>query len=359
MKKFDDDFELEQIESEEEDQFSSPANFEIITYPADYTIWELSRKLDKQEIIIPGFQRQFVWRMPQATRLIESFLMGLPVPAIFLYQKVSDGAFQLIDGQQRLKSINYFFKGDFEGGKQSRKFKLSKLSENSPWYNKTFEELEEADQGKLKNRVLRAFVIRQVDPNDDTSIFHIFERLNTGGTALSSQEVRNCVYFGDFNNILKNEFNNISEWRLILGKEEPDDRMKDVELILRCLALIEFETYERPLKEHLNKYMSTKMYAGKKDINQMKSIFESFCKIVTEALDYRPFRPNLGLNPSFLDCCFVGYFNNPEMDPKEFRVKYEKLQKSLKEKGYISRGTTDKKTVENRCNLAIEVFKNA
>lgn len=101
---------------------------------------------------------------------------------------------------------------------------------------KRFEDLDDADRRRLRNSVLRSFIVQQIDPEDNTSIYHVFERLNTGGTFLANQEIRNCVYRGAFNNLL-NELNSLSHWRRIVGKPDLDSRQKDVELILRFFAL--------------------------------------------------------------------------------------------------------------------------
>src|SRR5712691_12903303 len=80
-----DDIEFERITSEEEDYESAPSTYEINTYPADFTLEILHKKWKDKEIEIPDFQRQFVWKQVQSSKLIESFLIGLPVPSIFLY----------------------------------------------------------------------------------------------------------------------------------------------------------------------------------------------------------------------------------------------------------------------------------
>ncbi len=190
------DVEIEEIVSEVEDEESSPAQYEISTYPADFTLEGLHQKWLAGDIKIPKFQRQFVWKQTQASKLIESFLLGLPVPAVFFYTERKSQKYLVIDGQQRLKTVFYFFEGYFgEEEKGKRKaFRLKGLNEKSKLEGKLFSDLEEGDQRALKNAVLRSFIVKQIDPADDTSIYHIFERLNTGGTLLTAQEVRNCVY---------------------------------------------------------------------------------------------------------------------------------------------------------------------
>ncbi|MCX5804358.1 MAG: DUF262 domain-containing protein [Proteobacteria bacterium] len=211
------DIQMEPVESEIEDLESTPIEFEIATYPADYTLEVLHQKSISGDIVIPKFQRGFVWKISQASRLIESFMLGLPVPQIFVYTD-SEQKSLVIDGQQRLKSIFFFFEGLFgEEDKLGKRkvFKLEGINENSKWLNKAFTDFTDADKRKLKNSVLRAIVIKQLNPNDDTSVYHIFERLNTGGTLLKNQEVRNCVYWGKLNDLLL-DLNIYPAWRKLL-----------------------------------------------------------------------------------------------------------------------------------------------
>src|SRR5205814_8846235 len=100
---------IEHLESEIEDATFSPSHYEIVSIPADYTLEGLASKWKKDQLKIPGFQRKFVWTQRQASRLIESFLLGLPVPALFLYADPDTGDQQVIDGQQRLMSVIQFF----------------------------------------------------------------------------------------------------------------------------------------------------------------------------------------------------------------------------------------------------------
>jgi len=183
---------MQELESENNDLDSVPSAYEVITYPADFTLEGLVNKYKKGTMIVPGFQRNYVWNIKQASRLIESFLLGLPVPAIFLFTDATKNEQLVLDGQQRLKTLVYFFEGLFAEETSGRRkvFKLIGLNENSPYRNKTYKDLEETDQAafnKLNDSVLRAFVVKQITPDGNTSVYHIFERLNTGGTQLVGQ----------------------------------------------------------------------------------------------------------------------------------------------------------------------------
>ncbi len=209
------------VEDEQEDE-SVAITYDISSYPSDFTLSGIARMWEDGDIVIPDYQREFVWTMQQSSLLIDSFLCGLPVPPVFFYVD-EENKNLVIDGQQRILSVVFFLDGYF--GKKSdtgkrKPFRLSGLNKRNPYYNMAFHDLGETDQRKLKQAVLRAVNIRQLNPaGESTSAYHIFERLNTGGTPLKQQEIRNCVFRGRLNNLLK-EANKNENWRKIIGKRD-------------------------------------------------------------------------------------------------------------------------------------------
>jgi hypothetical protein len=314
------DLELEPITSEDEDYESAPPDYQISTYPADFTLEVLHSKWRADEIRIPEFQRRFVWKQVQASKLIESFLVGLPVPSVFLYTERRSQYFFVIDGQQRLKSIFYFFEGYFgkEDQGQRRVFRLTGLSPESRFSGKAFDELREEDQRKLKNAVLRSFVVQQLDPADDTSMFHIFERLNTGGTLLTNQEIRNCVYHGSFIEYL-DEMNDFPAWRQILGKETPDTRKKDVELLVRFFAMRDISAYSKPMKDFLSKFMKKNRDASPEILDASRQLFQQTCEKIVENLGPKPFHIRAGLNAAAFDAVMVAFSNHLRSIPADIQ----------------------------------------
>ena len=115
------DLDFEKIESEEVDRNDEQPTYEILTYPTDFTLEVLVDKFEREQIQVPPYQRGFVWNQTKASRLIESFLLGLPVPPIYLYQDPTENTLLVIDGQQRLKSILYFFQGYFGEEKKGKR----------------------------------------------------------------------------------------------------------------------------------------------------------------------------------------------------------------------------------------------
>lgn len=347
------DIEFERIISEEEDYESAPPTYEINTYPADFTLEVLHQKWKDGDIEIPRFQRQFIWKQVQASKLIESFLIGLPVPAVFLYTERKSQKFLVIDGQQRLRSIFHFFEGFFGEEQKGKRtvFQLKGLSEKSPYLGKGFKDFDEANQRKLRNCVLRSFIVQQLDPNDDTSIYHIFERLNTSGTLLANQEIRNCVYRGSFNELL-HELNTLPAWRSIVGKPHPDSRQKDVELILRFFALLDHRHYQKPMKDFLSKFMKANREPGQNALQQFQKLFTTTCTAIVEHLGEKPFHIFAGLNSAVFDCVMVSVAKHVGAVPPDIKQRYKGLIHDGDFLRTISSATTDEDVVKNRFQLA-------
>jgi len=347
--------ELEEIQSEEEDSLEGITRYELFTYPADFTLEVLHNKLKEGEIEIPKLQRRFVWTQYQASRLIESFLLGLPVPPVFMYAEKRSEKLMVVDGQQRLKTIHFFFEGIFGEEHAGKKtvFRLN-LNEKSPFEGKSFVDLKKEDKRLLKRQVLRAFVMKQVDPSDNNSIFHVFERLNTGGTQLTNQEVRNCIYSGAFNELLI-ELNKEDSWRKIIGKEKSDRRLRDVELILRFLALYyENPSYEKPMKDFLTNFMIFHRNGAKN--SEFKEVFLSTSAEILSSLGNKPFHIRAGLNTAVFDSVYVAFASKGRTIPENMAKRYSSLIENSDFQKLTSGATTDVDTVKNRIALAKEIL---
>lgn len=339
------------IVPEEESGNEVLIEYDITSYPSDLTLRSLVEMWDRDDILIPDFQREFVWKIKQSSLLIESFLVGLPVPPIFFYID-DDNKSLVIDGQQRLLSVVYFFEEYFgaENSKGKRQtFRLTGLHEKSAFYNKKFSDLEPKDRRKLESSVLRAINIRQLTPkNESTSVYHIFERLNTGGTPLSPQEIRNCVFRGDFLGSLR-KINNDKNWRTILSKPLIDQHQKDVELILRVFGLSnDLESYEKPMKEFLNKIANKYKKASTVVIEKFSEDFIQTSKIVKDQFREKPFSVRGPLNISIFDSIFCTILNNLNKLPPNLSERYESLLKDEIFIGYTTLATTDEKIVKAR-----------
>ena len=360
MSASDHEIDLEPVDSEEEDYESAPPDYQIATYPADYTLEVLHQKWRSNEIEIPDFQRGFVWKQTQASKLIESFLVGLPVPAVFFYSERRSHKYLVIDGQQRLKSIFFYFGGYFGPKKRGRQtvFQLKGLDQQSQFHDRAFEDLLEEDQRKLKNAVLRTFIVQQLDPEDDTSMYHIFERLNTGGTLLANQEIRNCIHHGRFSKFL-DEINKLKDWRKILGKTQPDTRKRDVELILRFLAMRNSDSYRKPMKDFLSRFMRKNRNQKKKTLEHTRCLFEQTCSAVVVNLGEKPFHIRSGLNAAVLDAVMTAFSRHLDEIPEDVRERYDELIRDENFERNTRSSTTDVEVVQARLRQAAEQLFDA
>ena len=340
----------EEVQTEEE----AFVIYDIASYPADYTLQVLDQMWRNDDIRVPVFQRKFVWTIRQSSLLIESLLMGLPVPQAFFFVE-QDGRNLVIDGLQRIMSIVYFFYGFFgEETYQGKKmvFRLTGLSAKSPYANKTYKELSESDQRKLRGSVLRVINVKQLGPkDDDTSAYHIFERLNTGGTPLTSQEIRNCVYHGDLVDLLSS-LNEDENWRKILGRNVLDKHQKDVELLLRVLAFsTRANAYEKPMKEFLNRTMSHFRNAQAPEIDAFKERFPAVCARIVESLGDKPFNPRGRLNASALDSVMGTLVSDFESFPADLPARYAALLADDRFTDTLSVSTSDAAVVKQRLQV--------
>jgi uncharacterized protein with ParB-like and HNH nuclease domain len=339
------------IEREDEQENEVLVEYDITTYPSDFTLTGLTEMWKNNDITIPDYQREFVWSIKQSSLLIESFLIGLPVPPIFFY--IDDENRNLVvDGQQRLLSIFFFFEGYFgaENEKGKRQiFRLSGLNDKSPFFNKRFKDLDVKDRRKLETSVLRSINIRQLSPKDEsTSVYHIFERLNTGGTPLVPQEIRNCVYRGAFLNQLR-DINDNQYWRSIIGKKLVDKHQKDVELILRAFGLCHhLNEYEKPMKEFLSKVAKKYKNADSVKVEKFIQDFKITCEIIDKTLRPKPFSVRGPLNTSLFDSIFCTILNNLKVLPDDLGDRYEKLLTDSIFIDYTTLATTDSKIVKAR-----------
>jgi len=341
--------ETEESEEQEQDVFA----YQISSYPADITLRGYLDKWNSGQLEIPPFQRNYVWDQVKASKLIESFLLGLPVPGVFLYKNRTTNKLAVIDGQQRILSSIRYFKNEFDE-------KIFRLKNVLPrWNGKTYEELEESDRYQLDDTVLRATVVQQLDPEDDSSIYHIFERLNTGGINLNPMEIRKCVYFGDFFTLLEH-LNENASWRTIIAKPNPDKRLRDVEMVLRCLALHEgWEKYEKPMKGFLNRYMAKTRRIAKEEramlIAQVREVFERTCQLINERLPNKPFHLRGRINYAVMDSIFNA-LATIEVVPDDIDNRYKILIEDAEFVETATINTSDSKTLHTRFRRALDIL---
>jgi len=336
---------------EEMDENEAAVKYDITSYPSDLTLSVVYEMWNNGDIFVPEFQRNFVWTIKQSSLLIESFLLGLPVPQVFFYVDEANKN-QVIDGHQRIMSVvsyidGYFGSESIQGKRQV--FRLQGLDDRSPFARKRFDELDDVQQRKLKGAVLRATNIRQMHPKGEpTSVYHIFERLNTGGTPLKPQEIRNCVFRGKFSAILR-DLNLDNNWRGIIGKQNLDKHQKDIELILRVFALsFYFDEYDKPLKEFLNRIMSRERSGNSQTVKTFVTRFRDVAGVVVSAIGKKPFHLRGPLNSAALDSVMASLIMAKKKLPHDIGERYAKLARDQEFEQYTFYSTSDLAVVRKR-----------
>ena len=273
-----------ELDTEEVEDLSGKRK--IFTEQGDVEIESLLGKYQRGRLNIqPDFQRQFVWDKTKSSRLLESALLDIPLPVVYLSEE-KDGSENVIDGQQRLTAFFSFIGGKFIDGSD---FKLSGLKVFTELNGKKYNELTEEFQEKIRYYKLRTIKFKKESDNDLQ--FEIFARLNTGSVPLNEQELRNCVYRGTFNTLLKDLAQN-EDFRYLLGIASAEKRMKDRELVLR-FASFHFNTYlkyKAPIKNFLNHTMEKYQNISADDEQDLRNAFKNSIQILKSLLDKKAFR---------------------------------------------------------------------
>ncbi|TET37299.1 MAG: DUF262 domain-containing protein [Dehalococcoidia bacterium] len=340
-------------EKSEEETF--PIKYSITSYGADYPVDGLVKRIKNGSIFIPPFQRGFVWDLKKASRFIESLLLGLPVPGIFLSKDEETQKLLVIDGQQRLLTLQYFYDGIFH--KTGREFALKDIE--SDYEGTTYKSLPEEDRRRLDDSIIHATIVKQDEPSEDnSSVFHIFERLNTGGALLHPQEIRTAMYQGEFNDLIE-QLNENSSWRGLYGPVS--SRMRDRELILRFLALyFRGDKYTKPMKEFLNKYMASNRHLQRQSADQIRKVFFGSVETISKHIGSTAFRTKATLIAAVYDATMVGIARRLAWgsihDFEELQKRYADLLKDQRFMAATTTHTSDENNVANRIALATDAF---
>lgn len=294
-------YDIEENEIEEE---NSIKEYDITSTPNDYNIATLFNLIDNGIIRMPPFQRNYVWDAKRASKLIESIILGLPIPQVFLYERGKNN-FYVIDGQQRLLSIYFFMKERFptKSGKDilrdyltgTEKIEPGIISNDKYFSNFSLKlpgplgsntnklnKLKYQTLGEYKHtfeylRTIRTVVIKQNEPDDqDSSMYEVFNRLNTGGQNLAPQEIRMSLFYSRFYEMLL-RINKYNTWRTILGQKNVDLHFKDVEFLVRGYAMLfSHNKYKATMTKFLNKFSKKANSFNDEMVNYLEGLFKSF-----------------------------------------------------------------------------------
>ena len=376
----------EEIEIEEEG--ISFQEYDITSSPNDFNVRTIVDFIDSNIFRIPVFQRNYVWTINRASKLIESIIRGLPIPQIFLYEQARN-QYLVIDGQQRLMSIYFFSKmrfpvmekrgalrtifdkegripeSVFDDDKFFSKFNLRLPSKLPLTQNKlhglNYEELGEI-QTTLDLRTIRCVFVKQNFPkDDDSSVFEIFNRLNTQGVNLTPQEIRASLYSSKFMKMVSRS-NTDDRWRKLIDQSEPDIRMKDVEFLLRGFAMLtRGNRYAPSMSRFLNKFAKEMQECPEVEIELLEKMFASFLE---ECANFpaRIFgtsrrKVNVSVFESvFSAACESGFADGSGTVHCLSRDKIEKLKKDTAFLNVSSTKSTDTENVRIRLKRAKELL---
>lgn len=306
-------------QTEEENDWSDPeedsteedinfSEYEISASPNDFNIKTLNDFIGSGVVKIPGFQRNYVWDIKRASKLIESIIIGIPIPQIFLYEERRN-RFIVIDGQQRYMTIFYFMRKRFPKTEKRQElrvifdandgipedilndnryfsdFNLQLRTSQPDGLNKfnglNYFTLSEDDKATFNLRTIRNIIIKQNSPKDDHSvIFEVFNRLNSGGVNLKPQEIRTSLYHSKFFDMLY-RINLNKTWREHTPANFPNLNMRDIEILLRGFAmLIQGKDYKPSLTKFLNLFSFKARSFHEEEISHLEALFSAFINAI-------------------------------------------------------------------------------
>ena len=323
----------------------------LVTQPYDMGVKSLRDDIASRRLkLTVEYQRKFVWDQAKSSRLIESLLLNVPIPVCY-FSEDEDGSYEVIDGLQRLTTIDRFLADGFA---------LKGVPVLKELEGKKFSELNPRDQRRLQNRTIRCIVISE-DSHPDIK-FDVFERLNTGAASLHEQELRNCIYRGPFNTSLKNMVQSQHFLQLMIG--DNNARMDHEELVLRYLALVEkFSEYKPPIRQFLNQYMRKNRQIAVSE--EQEARFFDTCDAVFAALGEGAFKglvkkglASRNINKALFDSIMIPVaFSDQEkvhQESEAIKVLRDRLLRSDDFASAIGRATADR----SRMALRIESFAN-
>ncbi len=337
-----------------------PTSTDIDIREEPQTIYELVvRKYNKGKVIIsPNFQRGFVWSKKQMSQFVESVLLNFPLPPLYINQDIN-GNYIVVDGRQRITTLQQFINDEF---------KLQDLEALSDLNGRKFSELEGILQSKIEDKKLNLYLIKPSVPLE--VVYDIFYRINTKGTSLNRQEIRNCIFLGKVTELLSK----LAE--TIIFKQATDNgispkRMKDQEAVLRFLAFNIFD-YRTDYKGNMSDFLEYTMRIinvklSNEKIKDLENQFERTMALTFDFFGKQNFRfPTPTKRGSINIAIFetVTYFFNQHSNDFLLENKNQ-IQENFKillndeiYRNAVQRATGDKTRVTNRFDRVQEILGN-
>ncbi len=251
----------------------------------DITVRQLFDMIVERQIELqPEYQRHFVWDDIRQSQLIESIFLGIPVPNLFMATNY-DATWEVIDGLQRLTTVVNFVGTEdiiLQNNRNGKKLILSGLEKLSSLNGLRFEDIPTSVQFMFMTRPIRVTVLN--DKSDFGVRYDLFERLNTGGVILHPQEIRNCVYIGEFKDFLSECSQNTDFLNSVKMTEKSERTGNREELVLKFFAYFENrDAFSHSVKGFLNDYMEykTKQFYNK---SELRDIYNNTFRIIRNLL---------------------------------------------------------------------------
>jgi len=244
----------------------------------DLSFGEIMSMYERKEIIIkPAFQRYFRWDIEQQTRFIESILLGIPIPPIFVAE-TPDGVWELVDGLQRISTVLSFFgvlKAEDQGIREKNNWALAEGDRVQALEGFTYETIPNSFRLNIRRATCRVEILRWNSSYDMR--FELFNRLNTGGSPLTSQEIRNCIYrdiSSTFNDFLKEISSDQNFLDLVELSNEQMEQLYNEELALRFISLYQnLHSVKTSIAQHMTNFMKSALEDNDFNYEKYKSVF--------------------------------------------------------------------------------------
>lgn len=269
----------------DDDGVSALSERKLLTEKSDRSLPDLVRMINSRSLnLSPSYQRDFVWKEPQQSKFIESILLGIPVPTIFISEN-QNSTFEVVDGQQRLTTVKRFWNNEL---------KLKGLSTLTEYNGKLFSDLDETTKNLLENTRTMSVVSILKDSSPEIK-FDIFQRINEGAVKLSPQELRNVIYRGPIIDLLE-ELSQFDEFiKLFNAKSNTVIRKQHQEIILRMLSIEDMITlrhneltlnddYNGRLDSAMSRFLEKYRY-DEKEINRLRSEFIETMNKINKVLE--------------------------------------------------------------------------
>ena len=355
------------VEDISDEEAPPPNRYNVSSYGWDSDVEGLVRRLRRGDIAVPGFQRRFVWGGPEKSSFIESLILGLPVPTVFLAHDARTKKLNIVDGQQRLMTLQDFLEGKFFlTGKQIQEELKNCYFSRSVAKAPSSRVLTDNDARTLSDAILHSIVIKPDPVHDDPNFGHeynqaiiqIFRRLNTRGKPLVAHEVRTSIFYGPLDKLIRN-LNKTPAWRELFG--ERHSRLKDMELILRFIALREnYSNYRSPMPRFLDKFMEDNRDISEENAIRIGEAFKAAATLVTQTVGKDGLRSGSTLTVARFDavmCGFDAYLEshpNPSLDEAVEFLKL--LEKDREYKWSVEEFVNDTDRVKKRIERSRTIF---